>query len=167
LEQLGDTIKSGNVSAVSLDFNSAKYPVFVYGCTSSNGGTDIPIIQWNGKAWIRKTRRVSQFPQHDDEFQLQVRYHDTFYLGLRVNSKFGSVLNGGQDYAGCYAFTNKLFEYDIDDDGTMHMLWISEHPNPASYPGTNSSLVVTTYDAARIENKTSKRHFRKSGFLLG
>jgi hypothetical protein len=82
-------------------------------------------------------------------------------LGLRINSKFGSVLNGAHDFAGCYAFENKLFEYDIAKNGDMHMLWISKDPNSPSYPGTNNSLVVTTYASSGWNHYPASNAFGK------
>jgi hypothetical protein len=144
--QLGDTVQSSKVSAISLDSNEKGDPAFAYGYSTSKG-TSIPIREWNGKTWVEKYNRVSQFPQAYDEFKFQVRNNNDYYLGLRINGQFGSVLSGKDKYTGCYAFTNKLYDYDIAPSGDMHMLWISEHPDSESYPGTNNSLVVTTYAA--------------------
>lgn len=158
--QVGNTLKASKVSAISLDFKRASTPAFAFGYTES-GGTNILIQEWNGTCWVENYHKVSQYPQSYDEFKFQVRNNDDFYLGLRINGQFGSVLSGSDAYNGCYAFTNKLYDFDIAPNGDMAMLWISEHPDSESYPGTNNTLVVTTYDSSGWSKYPASNAFGK------
>lgn len=69
------------------------------------------------------------------------------YLALRIAGKYGSVLNSGANWAGCYAFHNGLVDFEIMDSGDMVMLWHSTAGDGGGYPGTNGSLVLVEYAA--------------------
>jgi hypothetical protein len=73
---------------------------------------------------------------------------NAYYLGLKISGSFGSVLNGAVEWRGSYAFHNQLFDYEIEPNGDMLMLWISHAPTNPSYPGTGDELVAVRYNAS-------------------
>ena len=142
--QLGATQQRERVVAISLDFGPDGFPVFAYGWDDDERGTRIPVNVWNGESWIEVFHRTSQFPQSFAEFDLKAR-NENYYLGLKISASFGSVLNSGFEWRGSYAFHNQLFDYDIEANGDMVMLWISDRATGGSYPGTNNDLYVQRY----------------------
>jgi|EP01046_Picozoa_sp_COSAG06_P032239 hypothetical protein len=146
--QLGRTMSRERVTAISMDFGPDGFPVFAYGWNDTdaggNRGTRIPVMAWNGEDWIEVYHRTSQFPQGYHEFDLKAR-NGGYYLGLKIHYRYGSVLNSEFEWRGSYAFHNQLFDYEIEENGDMMMLWISSQATGGGYPGTNNDLSVIRY----------------------
>lgn len=141
--QVGQTLSRERVRAISMDFGPDGFPVYACGWDDGERGTRIPVMAWNGQQWIEVYHRTSQFPQGYHEFDFKAR-NNAYYLGLRVNNQYGSVLNGAVEYRGSYAFHNQEYRYDIEPNGDMVMLWISR-AETSSYPGTGDNLVLVKY----------------------
>ena len=156
--QMGKTTAHDRITAISMDFDFDNFPCVAYGYNISDGRTNIPVVAWNGTGWVKEAERVSQFAQGYHEFILKVR-NNVKYIGLKIHYRFGSVLNGAVAYRGSYAFHNQLFGFDIDANGNMFMLWISEMATSPSYPGTDNKLVVITYPESGWTKYPAENHF--------
>eukprot|EP00038_Savillea_parva_P015000 m.12634 g.12634 ORF g.12634 m.12634 type:complete len:402 (-) comp2965_c0_seq2:261-1466(-) len=147
--QLGQTVSQTNVVAVTITTDArTNEPVFAFGWEDAEHGTRVRVMQWNPvtTTWEVDFDRTSQFPQHYNEFDIKAR-GSRHYLALRISGKYGSVLNSGAHWAGCYAFHNGLVDFEIMADGDMIMLWHSLAPTNFDYPGTNGSLAFVRYAA--------------------
>lgn len=143
--QVGDTLSRERVVAISMDFSPDGFPAFAYGWNDGERGTRIPVVAWNGESWIEVYHRTSQFPQSYTEFDFKAA-NNNYYLGLKISESFGSVLNGGREWRGSYAFHNQLFDYQIEEpSGDMIMFWVSDKPSGGGYPGTDNQLVAIRY----------------------
>ena len=142
--QLGHTMGRERVTAISMDFGPDGFPVFAYGWNDTDRGTRIPVMAWDGESWIEVFHRTSQFPQGYHEFDFKAR-NGGYYLGLKIHYAYGSVLNSQYEWRGSYAFHNQLFDYEIEENGDMMMLWISSEPTGGGYPGTGNDLSVIRY----------------------
>ena len=142
--QLGRTLSRERVTGISMDFGPDGFPVFAYGWNDTERGTRIPVMAWNGEEWIEVYHRTSQFPQGYHEFDFKAR-NGEYFLGLKIHYRFGSVLNSKFEWRGSYAFHNQLFDYEIEENGDMMMLWISDKATGGGYPGTNNDLSVIRY----------------------
>eukprot|EP01060_Flectonema_neradi_P029895 TRINITY_DN423_c5_g1_i1.p1 TRINITY_DN423_c5_g1~~TRINITY_DN423_c5_g1_i1.p1 ORF type:complete len:365 (+),score=55.94 TRINITY_DN423_c5_g1_i1:89-1183(+) len=156
--QMGDTTAHDRITAISMDFDFDTFPCVAFGYNVSDGRTNIPVVAWNGTGWVQEYERESQFAQGYHEFILKVR-NNVKYIGLKIHYRFGSVLNGAVGYRGSYAFHNQLFGYDIDSQGDMVMLWISELATSPSYPGTDNNLVVIRYPQSGWVSYPAEDHF--------
>ena len=96
-------------------------------------GTRIPVNAWNSKEWVEVHHRTSQFPQNYREFSLKAA-DNTYYLGLKVNSGMGSVLNGGVEWRGSWAFSNQHFDYEIEPHGDSTLPSSSSRQHPRFAP---------------------------------
>ena len=146
-QQVGETLSRERVVAISLDFSPDGVPAFAYGWNDFDRGTRIPVMEWDGERWIEVYHRTSQFPQSYAEFDFKAA-NNNYYLGLKISDRLGSVLNGGREWRGTYAFHNQLFDYQIDEpSGDMTMFWISEVATGGGFPGTDNQLVAVRYAA--------------------
>ena len=155
---MGKPAEHSNVTAISMSFDFDTFPSFAYGYNVSQGRTNIPVLAWNGTGWVEEYHRESQFAQGYHDFTFKVR-NNVKYLGLKIHYRFGSVLNGAIGYRGSYAFHNQLFDYEIDANGDMFMLWISEAATTPSYPGTGNELVTIKYPESAWASYPAANHF--------
>lgn len=147
-QQLGETLTRERVVAISLDFSGDGFPAFAYGWDDFERGTRIPVVEWDGERWLEIFHRTSQFPQSYAEFDFKSA-NNNYYLGLKISERYGSVLNGGREWRGSYAFHNQLFDYQVEEpSGDMIMFWISEAASGGGYPGTDNQLVAVRYAAS-------------------